>query len=231
MKSGLLELFPELAEKIQVIPNMINGDYFRLPAESRKTDPFIFLSAGRLAPVKGLDILIKAFRDLANKEDHNVQLRIAGRGESREELEKQVRQEQLSDKVLFLGRISRDQMVQEMQGANCFVLSSIYEAFGVVLIEAMSTGLPVIATRSGGPENIVDESCGILIRPGDVKEMEEAMAGMISEYQRFNPGQIRKRTLDNYGSNLIREKYKEVFEEILRQQKDEAQAGGGMTKI
>jgi glycosyltransferase involved in cell wall biosynthesis len=216
MKSGLLELFPELKGKILVIPNMINGDYFRFAEKPRKYDPFVFLSAGRLAIVKGLDILINAFGELVKRTDRKVLLKIAGRGESKDQLEKQVRQMHLSDQVYFLGRISRDQMVQEMQGANCFVLNSTYESFGVVLIEAMSTGLPIIATRSGGPESILDESCGILVKPGNMEELTQAMQRMISEYDGFNQQHIRKRTLESYGSKIISEKYKEIFEEIAR---------------
>ncbi len=56
-------------------------------------------------------------------------------------------------------------MQKEMQEANCFVLPTRYEAFGAVLIEAMATGLPVIATRSGGPDHIVTEENGLLIDP------------------------------------------------------------------
>jgi L-malate glycosyltransferase len=215
MKSGLLDLFPELEKKVLVIPNMINGDYFRLPEQPRKYDPFVFLSAGRLAPVKGLDILIHAFGELIKITDRKVLLKIAGRGESREQLEKLVQKAHLSDQVSFPGRISRDQMVLEMQEANCFVLTSIYEAFGMVLIEAMSTGLPVIATRSGGPESILDESCGFLVEPGNVEDLTQAMQKMISEYDRFIQVQIRKRTLDYYGSQIIAERYLSLFESIL----------------
>jgi glycosyltransferase involved in cell wall biosynthesis len=175
----------------------------------------MFLSAGRLAPVKGLEILIKAFGELVNKTDQSILLKIAGRGESREQLEKQVRQAHLSDRISFSGRISRDQMVSEMQGANCFVLTSTYEAFGVVLIEAMSTGLPVIATRSGGPEGILDETCGILVEPGDIGDLTNAMQRMISEYDRFIPEHIRERTLDYYGRQIISERYLSLFESIL----------------
>jgi glycosyltransferase involved in cell wall biosynthesis len=219
MKSGLLELFPELVNKMKVIPNMVNGNYFHFPEKPRENDPFVFLSAGRLSAVKCLDIIISAFGELIKKTDRKVFLRIAGRGELRGQLEKQVQQSSLSEKVTFLGRVSRDRMVQEMQEANCFVLASSYEAFGVVLIEAMSTGLPVIATRSGGPESIMDASCGLLVEPGNIVELTQAMLKMVSEYDRFDQQNIRGRTLKYYGSNIITEKYKEVFEGILEKTK------------
>jgi glycosyltransferase involved in cell wall biosynthesis len=214
MKSGLLELFPELGMKIEVIPNMVNGDCFNLPGKARGKDPFIFLSAGRLAAVKGLDVLITAFAELVKKTDKKVLLRIAGRGEMREQLEDQVRSNGLSENVNFLGRISRENMVKEMQGANCFVLSSSYEAFGIVLIEAMSTGLPVIGTRSGGPESIIDEGCGYLIDPGEKARLSEAMLMMINEYERFNQEFIRERVIQKYGSRTVTEKYLEVLKHI-----------------
>jgi glycosyltransferase involved in cell wall biosynthesis len=214
MKSGLLELFPELGIKIEVIPNMVNGDYFNLPGKARVKDPFIFLSAGRLAAVKGLDVLISAFAKLVEKTDKKVLLRIAGRGEMREQLEDKVRSSGLSENVNFLGRVSRENMVKEMQGANCFVLSSSYEAFGVVLIEAMSTGLPVIGTRSGGPESIIDEGCGYLVDPGETARLTEAMLMMINKYEKFNQELIRARVLQQYGSGIITEKYLEAFTHI-----------------
>jgi glycosyltransferase involved in cell wall biosynthesis len=216
MKSGLLELFPELGTKMEVIPNMVNGDYFNLPEQARGKDPFIFLSAGRIAAVKGLDILIAAFGELMKKTDKKVLLRIAGRGEMREKLERQVNANGLSEKVTFLGRVSRDNMVKEMQGANCFVLSSSYEAFGVVLIEAMSTGLPVIATRSGGPESIIDEVCGYLVDTGETARLTEVMLMMINKYDKFHQGTIRERVLQQYGSGIIAGKYLESFKHIGR---------------
>jgi glycosyltransferase involved in cell wall biosynthesis len=217
MKSGLLELFPELIDKMQVIPNMVNGEYFKLPSKLRKKEPFVFISAGRLAAVKGLDFLITAFGELIKKTDRKVQLRIAGRGELREKLENQIQLSGLADRVILLGRISREDIVREMQEANCFVLASSYEAFGIVLIEAMSTGLPVIATRSGGPENILDEACGYLVEAGNIEELSGSMLKMILEFDSFNQQYIRNRTLQKYGSQIIALKYLEVFEEVQNQ--------------
>ncbi|KPK82866.1 MAG: hypothetical protein AMS27_13760 [Bacteroides sp. SM23_62_1] len=215
MKTGILDLLPGLEAKITVIPNMINVDYFVFPEKTRKQEPFVFLTAGRLAEVKGLDVLISAFYILKEKTDRKVILKILGRGEMRKELEEQVKGSGLEGQVIFTGRVTRDQVVREMQDANCYVLASRYEAFGVVLIEAMATGLPVIATRSGGPEYIVDESCGYLVVPDNDGELAEVMLRMISGYDRFNQEEIRRQTLRDYGSEVIAGKYIEVFKDIL----------------
>ena len=217
MKAGLLELIPDIEPKITVIPNMINGEYFTFPEKKRNEEPFIFITAGRLAAVKGLDILLSAFKILTEKTGERILLKILGRGEIRKELEEQVVRSGLQEQVIFLGRVTRDQVIREMQEANCYVLASRYEAFGVVLIEAMATGLPVIATRSGGPEYIVDESCGYLVEPDNVEELAEAMLTMMMEYKRFKQEEIRKRTLLHYGSEVVAEKYMEVFKGIVKE--------------
>jgi glycosyltransferase involved in cell wall biosynthesis len=215
MKPGLLELIPNIESRITVIPNMINGEYFTFPEKKRNEEPFIFITAGRLAAVKGLDILLSAFKILIEKTGKRILLKILGRGEIRKELEEQVVRSGLQGQVIFTGRVTRDQVVREMQDANCYVLASRYEAFGVVLIEAMATGMPVIATRSGGPEYIVDESCGYLVDPDNVEQLAGAMLKMISEYDRFNQEGIRKRVLQKYGSEVLSRRYVELFEEII----------------
>lgn len=215
MKPGLLELIPNIESRITVIPNMINGEYFTFPEKKRNEEPFIFITAGRLAAVKGLDILLSAFKILTEKTGKRILLKILGRGEIRKELEEQVVRSGLQEQVIFTGRVTRDQVIREMQEANCYVLASRYEAFGVVLIEALATGLPVIATRSGGPEYIVDESCGYLVEPDNVEELAEAMLTMMMEYERFKQEEIRKRTLLHYGSEVVAEKYVEVFKDTL----------------
>ncbi len=211
MKAGILEFFPELSDKISVIPNMVNTAYFNLPIIKRETDPFIFIFAGRLAHVKGLDILIKAFREIISSADDNLVLKILGKGEDRNELEKLVQSYGLTGKVKMLGRVSREEVVTEFQQANCFVLPSRYEAFGVVMIEAMATGLPVIATRSGGPEGIVQENVGYLVQPNQPTELKEAMAKMISNYSRFNQEAIREYILENYSNEAVVNKYTEIL--------------------
>jgi glycosyltransferase involved in cell wall biosynthesis len=221
MKGGLLELLPGLESRITIIPNMVNGEYFKFPDEVRKEDPFVFITAGRLAEVKGLDILISAFKTLIEQTNRQVLLKILGRGEIRAKLEQQVSRAGLQDRVFFPGRVTRDRVVCEMQDANCYILASRYEAFGVVLIEAMATGLPVISTRSGGPEYIVDESCGYLVEPDNVEAMTEAMLKMMSEYDRFNQEEIRERTLQYYGSQVITEKYINIFKGIMGKPREE----------
>jgi glycosyltransferase involved in cell wall biosynthesis len=215
MKPGLLEIEPEAGEKITVVPNMVNGDFFSFTETPRSSDPFVFLSAGRLVKFKGLDYLMRAFAELKKNTRIPVRLKIVGRGEEGEKLENLAAELGISQDVEFTGRLSREQVVRAYQESNCFVLPSLYEAFGVVLIEAMATGLPVIATRSGGPEYIVEESSGYLIEPGNVDVLRNAMAEMIQNYDSFDSDAIRESTLFRYGNHEIAREYIEIFKICL----------------
>jgi L-malate glycosyltransferase len=77
--------------------------------------------------------------------------------------------------VSFPGRLSRDEVREALWHANAFALASTVETFGVVFIEAMATGLPVIGTRSGGPEDFIGGDSGVVVEPGDVRGLAAAM--------------------------------------------------------
>jgi glycosyltransferase involved in cell wall biosynthesis len=216
-KKGIDALVPFVMKRVQVIPNMIRADQFRLPSEARKADPFVFLWAGRLEHVKGIDLLLDAAKILADKSDRPFLIRLAGKGSCRRELEKQAKKLGMKDRVCFLGRLSRDEILKELQGASCFVLPSRYEAFGVALIEALATGLPVIATASGGPDLVVTRDNGLLIDRGDPKSLAWAMGRMMSTIADYSSGLIREKTLQVYGDASVMEQYDQLLSQILRE--------------
>lgn len=215
LRKGILALVPSAGKRIKVIPNMIREDQFIPPSEPRKTDPFVFLWAGRLEHVKGVDLLLEAVKKLSDAVDRRFSVRLAGKGSLRNDLEKQAAALGIGHRISFLGRLSREEMLEEFQGANCFVLPTRFEAFGVVLIEAMATGLPLIATRSGGPDSIVTKENGILIEPENADLLAEAMQQMMDHIDEYPEELIRKRTLEQYGDARVMGQYKQLFLHLL----------------
>jgi glycosyltransferase involved in cell wall biosynthesis len=215
--TGLRTLMPWIDEKVEVIPNMIREDMFQLPAEPRESDPFVFFWAGRLEHVKGVDLLLEAVAELKKRISSPFMVRLAGRGSLRTQLEQRTGELGIGEFVSFLGRISRVDIQTEMQMANCFVLPTRYEAFGAVLIEAMATGLPVIATRSGGPDHIVTDSNGMLIDPDNAGQLAGAMEQMMLQYRRYDPARIRVTTLERFGQRRVMEQYDQLFRDLLPQ--------------
>lgn len=215
LMKGIRELMPWVEEKTRIIPNMIREDMFLPPEKSRQSDPFVFIWAGRFEHVKGIDVLLEAVLLLKQKIGTAFQLRLAGKGSLRTELEEQSEKLGLTGEVKFLGRISREEMQKEMQGSNCFVLPTRYEAFGAVLIEAMASGLPVIATRSGGPDTIVTKDKGLLVDPDSAAQLAGAMEQIINTYDAYLAEEIRRSTLEQYGQTAVMKQYDELFQKIL----------------
>ncbi len=217
LKEGLLTLFPGVSEKTVTIPNMVDTGFFRPAAGDKKNNEFVFLYAGILEKVKGLDVLLKAFKKLLTIRKGAV-LRIAGRGSQLGSLQQQVSVLEIEGSISFPGYLNREELLEEYQRADAFVLPSRFEAFGVVLIEAMSCGLPVIATRSGGPPGIVPESCGILTEIEDEDALAAAMSQLMDHHSEYDPVVIRKYVLENYSKELIAKKYMQLILPICHDQ-------------
>lgn len=151
---------------------------YRAPSEQVKR---LFCS-GRLAPEKGHIFLLKALRLLLDK-GHELDLRLAGNGPSKERLEGLVGQLDLDRNVHFLGFLNEDQIMSELQISDLFVLPSFVEGVPVSVMEAMAVGVPVIATNVGGTSELVGSETGILVRPADPKALAEAIGRMIDDYE------------------------------------------------
>jgi len=144
--------------------------------------PYV-LFVGRLASNKGLVELLQAFAALA-REDGTAQLVLVGEdGGMRATLEDRARGLGLADRVRFLGHLADEALLAAAyRDARCTVLPSEYEAFGLVLLESLAQGTPVIASRVGGiPEFIEDERTGLLVPPGDVPSLSAAVVRLWSD--------------------------------------------------
>jgi glycosyltransferase involved in cell wall biosynthesis len=211
LMTGLREIVPWVEQKTEIIPNMIREDMFLPPKVPREVVPFVFFWAGRLEHVKGIDLLLEAVRLLQDGNVPDFMVRLAGKGSLRKELEEKALALGLGETVRFLGRISREEMQKEMQQANCFVLPTRYEAFGAVLIEAMASGLPVIATRSGGPDSIVTGDNGLLIDVENVDQLAGAMRTMMQQIHHYSSETIRRQALDRFGQTSVMAQYHRLF--------------------
>lgn len=176
----------------------------RIPNALPRLDPVeadlttrTFVAAGRFAPEKGFDLLVAAFGLVAAKHP-DWQLRIYGRGPQEAALRAQVAKAGLVDHVLFPGPTAR--LEHEMAEASGFVLSSRYEGFGLVLVEAMHVGLPVVsfACPHGPVEIIRHGETGVLVPAGDVPALAEAMNRLIEHPE-------ERRRLGRAGRHAVRQ--------------------------
>ncbi|MDT4922226.1 MAG: hypothetical protein QOI15_3128, partial [Pseudonocardiales bacterium] len=150
-----------LAQKARVVRNGVDVAAVRAAEPLRRRRRYLF-GIGRLVPQKGFDILVAAFGHVAAAYP-DVDLVIAGDGSERAGLERQIAAAGLADRVELIGGVPAAQAFQLFRGATGFVLPSRQEPQGIVVIEAMAAGAPVVATRVGGvPETVRDGVNGLL---------------------------------------------------------------------
>lgn len=160
---------------------------------------FAFLAIGNLVEVKNHALLLKAFAS-AFKGDTTVSLRVGGHGPLEADLKDLARELGINDQVHFLGYLNRDQVIDQIQACNAMVLSSRAETFGVVLIEALAFGKPVLSTRCGGPEDIVDPRVGILV-DSDRGKLAEGLKRLYASS--FDGQTIRDYCLQSWGAEAF----------------------------
>lgn len=197
----------------EVVPNTVDCDYFTLPPPRQKGTPFTFLAVCDLVSYKRVDLLIRAFARL-NVRHPNTRLVIAGAGKDGRRLRSLANALVPQARIEFTGALPRWQVRQWMRQAGALVLCSDHETFGVVLIEAMATGLPVIATRSGGPEDIVTPDIGLLVDRDDSDELLRGMTEILR--RRFDPAAIRENVRRRFGYPVIANRLRAVYERLLR---------------
>jgi glycosyltransferase involved in cell wall biosynthesis len=198
---------------VELIPCTVDESYWTLPPRPRPTGPFTFYAQAHLTPRKGFDLLIRAFA-ARFREDPSVRLVLGGDGVIRNDLEALARSLGVRSSVSFLGQLPRDGVREAMWNANCFVLPSRAENFGVVLIEALATGLPVISTRCGGPEDIISDAVGIIRDPGDEAGLGEALLTM-RERPQPDAQPIREYAVARYGYSTIGPSLRDFYCSVL----------------
>jgi len=193
---ALLNWIPSNKGKTKVIPNAVPIPKFLNPC-SVKTYDILFV--GRLTKQKSVEILLKAIKILKNKYSGNLKIAIVGDGELKENLNNLTVELGVNREVKFLG--VRKDVKELMVSSKIFVLPSRWEGFGLVIIEAMSNMLPVIATNVGGiPELIENGKDGILVPPENPKALARAINSLLENKE------LREK-LSQTAYKKVREKY------------------------
>ena len=185
--------------KPSVIPNVCDESQF-VPRQGRVDGPFTFLTVSGLNEQKGIDVLLAAIAEFRSR-GGNARFRIAGSGPLESQLRAQALSLGLSEFVEWCGAVSRADLPDVFRSADAFVLPSRHESFGVAYIEALASGLPIIATRCGGPEDIVRDVNGVLVPIDDVQALADAMCAMVGA--RYDAQGIRQDFLSRFAREPV----------------------------
>jgi glycosyltransferase involved in cell wall biosynthesis len=211
-------------EKIRVVVNGIDFDRVRVSGDDARDrvraelglgDDHVLLIVARLHPEKGYDYLFRALPQIRAQAERPVHLLIAGAGPLEPTYRALADNLGIADAVRFLG--FRKDVPDLMAAADLFVLPSLAEAFGLVLTEAIYLGTPVVASRTGGIPEIVDDGVdGVLIPPADTDALARTVVGLLKDPDRRRQlaGAGRTKVVAKFGFDDMVRAYEGVYEEL-----------------
>lgn len=207
------ELVREGINNVVVVPNVVDFDKFSIAAKQQTALTIGFLGSLN-SHNKGLDLLLKACAGL----NRNFVVKIGGAGLHYQYYVEMAGDLGISEKCIFKGEIAKTDISDFYSDLDLFVLPSRYETFGIVLVEAMASGLPVISTRCGGPEEIITDVSGLLIEPDNSDRLMEAIEKIASDLNEYDPSEIRNFALNNWGVIPFLNKINPIYQRCFSKQ-------------
>ena len=162
-----------------------------------------------------MDALLRAFERVCRRVPDAV-LTVCGDGPDAEALSRQARELGIGDKVTFTGQVSREEVARRLRQSQCFVLPSRSETFGVVFIEAMACGLPIVMTKTSAWELLVLPETGLAVDIDDESGLADAMCSVAENYDAYDPGRIRQSCIDRFSDRAVAERLTEIYRGVLR---------------
>jgi len=218
---AIIAVSPALANAIKAklnvkalyVPNIVDTDLFSYTKRG-VSNTFDFVSIGNLNYGKRMDLTIEAFY-IAFRDFQDVTLTIFGEGHERVALEGIIKKYSLENRVYLMGMCSREVIKEKLGNSDCFVLASRSETFGVAYIEALASGVPIIATKCGGPEVFVHEENGCMIPVDDMDELVRAMKYMYKNIMTFDRKKISAEIKLEFSPECVSKKILKVYEEVM----------------
>lgn len=192
---------------VMVVPNGVDGSVYRLgPTDARGADSILYV--GLINRNKGIDVLLEAIRVLAREHPEARLTLVGGSFYRNTRLQHEALQAAAADlvstgRVRFVGHRPPSEVAALMASSSVVVLPSHAESFGSVLIEALACGTPVVATRCGGPEDIVCDAVGRLVPTDDPYALAQGLAEVLDSLTAFDPLALREYALGRFAWDKV----------------------------
>lgn len=215
-KKDLSRILQTDDDVFKVVHNMVNDLFFenRQVKSYSSEEPFVLFTNSFLLPRKNHKLIFQATSQLVKK-GLNIKLLVGGDGELAAFLRNLAKELEISHCIEFLGGLSRKQVKENIDRSHAFLLASFYETFGVVLIESLASGRPVITTNSGGPEDIVTYDNGIILKDFNTTTMASAIEKMMNNYNMYNQDKISEDCYSRFSEKKIISSLEEVYKQVL----------------
>jgi glycosyltransferase involved in cell wall biosynthesis len=201
------------ARLVRLTPNLVRTGLFTQSSLPSDRSCVRIVSVGSLEERKGFDVLLDAV-EILHGAGQRVQLRIVGAGPLHPSLSTRVSELGLDPVATLVGMRSRGETASIIADSHMYVCSSRHETFGIAPAEALSVGRPVVATRCGGPERFVDDSCGAIVEPCDAHALAEAIGNTWRRIDTFVPAQMHARIDQQFGPDAFRRRMLALYDEV-----------------
>jgi glycosyltransferase involved in cell wall biosynthesis len=201
----------------RVVHNMVADLFFedfKVRPYDRANDEFVLFTNSFLLPRKNHKLILDCLRVLLDKKI-KVRLKVGGDGPLREELKAYASSLGMDPHIDFLGGLTRRQVKEHVSESHAFILASFYETFGVVLIESLACGRPVITTDSGGPRDFIDDSNGIIVREFSPGKMAAAVEQVIDNYDQYDQQALSRKCFDRFNERKIAGELDSIYKELI----------------
>lgn len=226
LMDNIADEYSQVADKLNHIPHGINTDLFK-PADDQSdvkgqlnwdSDKIHLLCIANLYREKGIDLLIQAL-NLAKSINFQLHIISAHQNEDEEAvLENLISKNNLEDSVTFHPQHTQEELVPYLQAADILISPSRKEGFGLVVAEAISTGTPVLATKSGGPEEIVTEQTGILVETENYQAIYSGLMQIVSNLDSYDPKELHNDIKKRFSRSAKLEKLSHIYYSISDKQ-------------
>lgn len=196
--------------RFEVVPNVIEST----PGVSRpeSSTPLILSVADLHDHNKNISGSLNALAGI----DEDFRFEIVGDGQDKIALEQHANDLGLLDKkAFFLGRMDNSQVLEKLKSAAFLLINSQFETFSMIAAEALLTGVPVLTTRCGGPEQFIEESNGLLIEKDNSDQLKDAIHKMLKEFQDYDREQIARDMGSKFSMEAVGAQFQTFYKEIL----------------
>jgi glycosyltransferase involved in cell wall biosynthesis len=202
--------------RVRVVENVVDADVFHPASAERvraRARGVRLLNVAALVPKKGQADLLRALAELRGGGE-DFALDIVGGGELHDELQALARDLGLAETARFHGERGKEEVAEFMRAADLFVLSSLFENLPCVLIEAMASGLPWVATDVGGVRELIDGDGGFLASPGDPRALAGAISSAAAARSAIDRLALAERARSRFGYEAIERIWTQIYEEL-----------------
>ncbi len=195
----------------KIIPNMVKNEFFETTLVKRN-QPEHFLCIGNFIEVKQHFLLLEAWKKVIDK-NLSITLTLVGVGQLEKELKELSLKLHIEDTITWKGRMSRDEILNELTKHDVILSSSKVETFGLSVAEALASGKPVVVTDSGGVRDIVTRKDGYITEK-NAQALAQGILSMNENYSTFDSNDIRIRAKARFHENIIYDQLEQIYQSV-----------------